>query len=89
MEIAQDVWMLETKKEECKAVSIQLDKLQKMLFPKIDTIVSLSEKYFLEISVTIVIEMTAGDGPELVLSKDNVAFLALINAEVGFGLYIE
>lgn len=88
MGIAKDGWLLETEKEDCKAISIQLDKLRKMLFPKVDVIVTLSEKYFLETSVTIVIEMEAGDGPELVLSKDNVAFLSRINAEIGFDLYV-
>lgn len=89
MGIAKDGWLLEIEKEACKAVSIQLDKLCKMLFPKIDVILTLSEKYSLKTSVTLVVEMEAGDGPELVLSKDNVAFLALINAEIGFDLYVE
>ena len=89
MGIAKDAWLLETEKEECKEVSVQLDKLQKFLFPKIDVILALREKYFLETSITIVVEMEAGDGPELVLTKDNIAFLALIDAEIGFDLYLE
>lgn len=89
MGIAKDSWLLETEKEECKAISNQFDKLCKILFPKADVILSLSEKYLLEASVTIVVEMEVGNGPELVLSKENVAFLSLINAEIGFDLYIE
>ena len=57
MGIAQDTWLLEIEKEECKAVSIQFDKLQKMLFSKIDAIVALSEKFSLERLVTIVVLM--------------------------------
>lgn len=89
MGIAKDGWLLETKKEECKAVSIQLNKLQKILSSKLDVIEKLCKKYFLETSITIVVEMEAGDGPELILSKDNVAFLSSINAEIGFDLYID
>lgn len=49
----------------------------------------MSKKYALELSVTIVVEMEVGSGPELVLTKENIAFLALVNAEVGFDLYID
>ena len=89
MGIAKDGWLLETEKEECRAVSVQLDKLQKKLYPKLDVIRELCKKYFLEISITIVVEMEAGDGPELILSRDNIAFLSLINAEIGFDLYVD
>lgn len=89
MGIAKDVWLLETEKEECRAVSIQLDKLQKRLYPKLDVILELCKKYVLETSITIVVEMETGDGPELILSRDNVAFLSLINAEIGFDLYVD
>lgn len=89
MGIAKDSWLLETQKEECKVISNQLDKMCEMLFPKVDVIRTLIQKYKLESSVTIVVEMEAGNGPEFVLSKDHVAFLALINAEIGFDLYFE
>lgn len=89
MGIAKDSWLLEMEKEECIAVSTLFDKLQKILFPKTDIITALSKKYALELSVTIVVEMEVGSGPELVLTKENIAFLALVNAEVGFDLYID
>ena len=87
--IAQDVWELQMEKEECKAVSIQLDKLQKRLISKVEIIKELSSQYRLESSVTVVIEMEAGGGPEMVLSKENIVFLSLLNAEIGFDLYID
>lgn len=87
--IAQDVWELQMGKEECRAVSIQLDKLQDSLYSKVEIIKELSKKYLLETSITVVIEMETGDGPEMVLSKENIAFLSSINAEIGFDLYID
>lgn len=87
--LARDTWELQTEKEECKAVSIQMNKLQSVLLPKVDVINKLVKKYLLEISVTVVIEMEAGDGPEVVLAKENIDFLSSINAEVGFDLYID
>ena len=87
--LARDIWELETEKEECKAVSIQMNRLQGVLFSKLDTIKKLKEKYSLETSVTIVIEMEKGNGPEIVLLKENTEFLSLIGAEVGFDLYID
>lgn len=87
--LARDIWELELEKEECKAVSIQMNKLQEILFSKVDTIKKLRTKYSLETSVTIVIEMENGDGPEVVLLNKNIEFLSLIGAEVGFDLYID
>lgn len=89
MGIAKDSWLLEMEKEECIAVSTLFDKLQKILFPKTDIIIALSEKYALEVSVTVVVEMEVGSGPELALTKENIVFLALVNAEVSFDLYID
>ena len=86
--IAKDTWLLQLNDEECKAVSIQLDKLQYLLFSKVPIIKELSKEYLLEVSVTVVIDMEKGDGPELVLSPSNIKFLSLINAEIGFDLYI-
>ena len=34
----------------------------------------------------MVIEMESGDGPEIVLLKENIEFLSLIGAEIGFDL---
>ena len=66
-----------------------MNRLQVILFSKLDTIKKLKEKYSLETSVTIVIEMEKGNGPEIVLLKENTEFLSLIGAEVGFDLYID
>lgn len=87
--MALDLWQLSTGKEECRAVSLQLDKLQDMLLPKVEIINKLSKEYTLEASMTIVIEMETGAGPEMVLSSKNIHFLYLIDAEIGFDLYID
>ena len=87
--MALDLWQLSTGKEECKAVSLQVDMLQKVLSQKVQIINKLCEEYMLEASVTVVIEMEAGDGPEIVLTKENINFLSSLNAEIGFDLYID
>lgn len=94
--LAQDTWSLQTEKEESKAVSVQMDKLQGVLLPKVDIIKKLSRKYSLETSVTVVIEMETGDGPEMVLSKKIYNFypqlmqkLLLTCILIKFGLYFQ
>jgi len=87
--IAKDIWELQTEKEECKSISWQFDKLQNLLQPKTEIINKLCDYYELKTNITIVVEMEAGDGPEFVLSRGNVQFSALINAEIGFDLYID
>ena len=82
-------WKLSTKKEECKAVCWQFEKLIKLLKGKEKLIIGMCEQYKLTASFTVVVEMEAGDSPELVLTKDIILFIAAINAEVGFDLYID
>ncbi|ANF94616.1 DUF4279 domain-containing protein [Paenibacillus bovis] len=82
-------WKLSTKKEECKAVCWQFEKLINLLKGKEGLIIELCEQYELTASFTVVVEMEAGNGPELVLTKDIILFIAAINAEVGFDLYID
>lgn len=60
-----------------------------MLQGKERLINELCERFELTASFTVVVEMEAGDAPELVLTKDIILFIAAINAEVGFDLYID
>ncbi len=87
--IAKDAWLYEMEKEECKAISKQLNKLQEILSPKTDVIRDLCNIYSLKASITIVVEMECNDGPEFVLTQNNIAFLSSINAEIGFDLYMD
>lgn len=82
-------WKLSTKKEECKAICWQFEKLIKLLQGKEKLINDLCKRYELTVSFTVIVEMEAGNAPELVLTKDIVLFVAAINAEVGFDLYID
>jgi len=87
--LARDGWMWETDKVECNAVSVQMDQLQKIFSAKVNVIRALCVRCKLNVSVTIVAEMSSKNEVELVLSKENIAFLSLLNAEVGFDLYID
>lgn len=87
--LATDFWLYEIEEEECVAISFQIDELERLLWPKLDVIKELMNKYSFKISVQIVVKMEAGNGPEFFLSEENIKFLSLINAEISFDLYID
>lgn len=87
--IAKDSWEFRLDKEECRAVSSQINKLQSVFSDKICTLIDLERKYSLRANVAVIIETEAGDAPELVLSTDNIDFLHKIHAEIGFDMYID
>ncbi len=87
--IAKDAWEYRLDKEECNAVSSQVDKLQSVFSDKVRTLIDLEKSFSVKANVVVIIEMDAGDAPELVLSTDNIGFLHRINAEIGFDLYID
>lgn len=87
--VAKDMLEFRTDKEECRAVSTQLGKIQAMLTPKIETIREVMQKYSMKANLTVVIESEINDYPELVLTMENIEFLSAIHAEIGFDLYID
>ncbi|WP_430622670.1 DUF4279 domain-containing protein [Holdemania massiliensis] len=87
--LAQDVWQFQIDKKECFSISEPLNKLQNIILPKIECLKACIEQYTLEVSVVITVEMKAGEGPELTLSKDNIIFLSKINAEFSLDLYVD
>lgn len=88
-EFAHTEWVLDTEKESCKSVSLQFEKLIKLLNRKEIIINQICKDYNIEAGFSIMILMENGDGPEMVLTKEIISFLASINAEVGFDLYID
>lgn len=88
MGYAHDEWVYSTGKNECRAISLQLDSLEDAFSESAEKIRQLCERYRAEVTVVIVIEMDAGEHPELCLSRKNVQFLSSINAELGIDPYI-
>jgi hypothetical protein len=88
-EIAQTIWMIRTDKESCKVVSWQFEKLKKNLIGKEKTIKQICHKYNIKVGFSIKVWMENGYKPEMLLTQEIIAFLASINAEVGFDLYID
>lgn len=86
--LATDFWMYQIGEEECTAISFQLDKLEDIFLPKLNVIRELINTYSLEINV-VVIKTKTGNAPELVLTRENIKFLSLIHAEIGFDFYID
>lgn len=87
-DFAHTLWVLDTGKESCKVVSWQCEKLIKLMAGKESVINQICKDYNVKTRVEVTINMENGDGPEIVLEKEIVAFLASINAEIGFDLYI-
>jgi hypothetical protein len=86
--IATNEWVMSIRKENCSSVSEILDQVQQIFNNKEYLIIELCKRYDLSITVSIVIDMEEGNGPEIVLSKENIKFLSNIDAEVGFDVYI-
>lgn len=88
-ELAKTFWVIETDKECCKAVTLQFEKLIKILSGKEKIINQICNKYEIKAEFCVTIWMENGDKPEIVLTNEIISFLASINAEVGFDLYID
>ncbi len=82
-------WRVSTKDSECKAVSWKMKEIIKLLEGKEGVVRGLCERYRMQTSFTVVVEMENGNGPELVLDEETISFLSRIQAEVGFDLYID
>ncbi len=87
-ELAHTEWLLTTEKESCKVVFRQFEKLMKLLVGKEKVINQICSNHKISVGFCVTIWMEDGDKPEIVLTKEIVLFLASINAEVGFDLYI-
>ncbi len=72
-----------------EARPIQFEKIMKLLLGKEIIIKEICSIYNLDTFFEINIFMENGDRPEMILTKDIISFLASINAEVGFDLYID
>lgn len=83
------IWSMQTTKDECWAVEIQLVKLINRLDGKVDIIQKLSRELNLQAYFVVVVDMLVGDHPEMVLSKEIVAFMSSVNAEISFDMYID
>ena len=87
--VAVDTWEYRTTKENALSISAQLDKVEQIFGGKVETIQTLLERYSLKCNIVILVEAECSNFPEMVLSEENISFLAAIKAELGFDLYIE
>lgn len=87
--IAIDTWEYQTQKENALSVSTQLDKIEKVFGEKVETIRTLIERYSLKSNIVIIVETESSDFPEMVLTEENISFLAAIKAELGFDFYVD
>ena len=81
------VWCLDTQKEESVAVCWQVEKIIEQLHGKEEIIKQLCTELNLRVSFTVTINMQIGNGPEMYLTREIIAFLAAINADIGFDMY--
>lgn len=88
-DVAYTCWSLETEKESCRSVSQQFEKIMYLLRGKEIIIKQICNIYNVNVSFEITIYMENGDKPEMVLTKEIISYLASINAEVGFDLYVD
>ena len=87
--VAVDTWGYQTIKENTLSISTQLDKVEQIFAQKVETIRALLKRYSLRCNIVILVEAECGNLPEMVLSEENISFLAAIKAELGFDLYID
>ncbi|WP_333638464.1 DUF4279 domain-containing protein [Tissierella praeacuta] len=88
-EFAHTEWVLDTEKESCKVVSWQFEKILERLHDKQEIINQICKEKDIKVGFVVTVFMENGDGPEFVLTKEIISFLASINAEIGFDLYID
>jgi hypothetical protein len=85
--VAKTEWSIEMCEENCTDVAIPFERMLSILAAKSKTIRTVCCDYNLEACFVVVIHMKDGNSPEVVLSREIVAFAASINAEIGFDLY--
>ena len=89
MGFACDEWVYTIPKIECKSVSSRLNELETVFSMRIEQLNEIKYNYNADVGIVIVIEMEAGNHPELCFSKSNIEFIHSIQAEVGIDPYID
>lgn len=84
---SKDTWMYEVKEETSWAIATQIEKLYRLLDPKVDALEKLINQYTLKVTVAVIIEMEAGCQPEMLIEYKHLQFLSQIHAELCFDLY--
>ena len=86
--VAENEWVVSIENNECLAIWKPVKQLQIMFQNKESLIKEICKKYDMKAILVIVINMEEGNGPEIVLSQENIKFLSDIGAEVDFDIYI-
>ena len=85
--IAADVWAYRMDHIETELLSKPVDDLQAVFLPLKEKVRELCGTYSAEAYVEVVIHTEPGSLPSLTLSRENIQFLAQINADFGVDLY--
>lgn len=88
-EFANDSWELSTGLEYSKAVSIQFNKIKKILKGKEELINLITKEFNLEVFFVVIIHAVIGDSPEVVLPSEIIKFASYLNAEIDFDIYYD
>jgi len=80
-------WILELEEKNCTAISIVFDNLYNILKDKTIIINNLCNEYDIKAWFEIVVHTKEENGPELVLTRENIKFASSLNAGIGFNLY--
>ncbi|MDR2913263.1 MAG: DUF4279 domain-containing protein [Tannerella sp.] len=86
--LAGDLWQLNTICVTSKCVNEQFKILLNNLYGKENIINKLCKEYDLSTQFEVVIHAVETNSPAIVLDKDVIKFLASIDSDVGFDLYI-
>jgi Domain of unknown function (DUF4279) len=87
--IAVNEWVFEISEKNCVSVEIPFEKMISILDKKTVTLLELSRKYGLKISMGVIIYSKAGNLPEIFLNEKIVDYASSINASIGFDMYLE
>lgn len=85
--IACDSWGINTKKTTSMSVDAECKKMMDILKGKEAIIQTLGKEDNIKTHFEVVIHMTSSQTPAIYLGKETVAFLATINADIGFDIY--
>lgn len=86
-ELRHSAWEYSIEEFGIKSIEKVFLKLANILRPHAPEIKYLIKEYHLEIQFICVIEAIDGDGPEVTLGAESIAFLAELGAQLGFDLY--
>lgn len=85
--IAYDMWEIDTELITSMNVDEECKKLIDILKGKENIVKFLCKEYNMRVHIEVVIHMHNVNTPQISLGRETIAFLAMINATIGFDIY--